>query len=239
MNPKVSGKLSVFNFIRIIEEEMKRTNDRISAERKRETRAVEGAKNRLLSVELKKLLEGEQGVLGFLDNCESVVRMTREADALVFVRLTISPMENLEWKRTHRDMLAAVANILYHRLHPGGQIARSEVLKLIPSWAFQVPPDPEVRIGPSQTRLSLVNQGPRKSYVALRERLECQYGCPQNLMVQSFAPRDLSEQNEDVDATKTVVRVSTKKVGNETIREIEIGEEEWEMFKKWMEEREK
>ena len=134
-------------------------------------------------------------------------------------------------------MLAAVANILYHRLHPGGQIARSEVLKLIPSWAFQVPPDPEVRIGPSQTRLSLVNQGPRKSYVALRERLECQYGCPQNLMVQSFAPRDLSEQNEDVDATKTVVRVSTKKVGNETIREIEIGEEEWEMFKKRMEER--
>ena len=54
-----------------------------------------------------------------MDNCESVVRMTREADARVFVRLTISPMEDNEWKRTHRDMLAAVANSLYHRLHPG------------------------------------------------------------------------------------------------------------------------
>ena len=112
-------------------------------------------------------------------------------------------------------------------------------MKHILAWDFQVPTDPEVRIGPSQTRLSLVNQGPRKSYVALRERLECQYGCPQNLMGQTFAPRDVPEQNGDINVTKTVVRVSTKKEGNETIREIEIGEEEWEMFKKWMEEREK
>ena len=57
-------------------------------------------------------------------------------------------------------------------------------------------------------------------------------------MGQTFAPRDAPEQNGDINVTKTVVRVSTKKEGNETIREIEIGEER-EMFKKWIEERRK
>ena len=56
-------------------------------------------------------------------------------------------------------------------------------------------------------------------------------------MGQTLAPRDVPEQNGGINVTKTVVRVSTKKEGHETIREIEIGEEEWEMFKKRMEER--
>ena len=58
------------------------------------------------------------------------------------------------------------------------------------------------------------------------------------MMGQTVAPRDVPDQNGDINATKTIVRVS-KKEGNETIREIEMGEEEWEMFKKWREERER
>ena len=196
---------------------MKRTNDRIRAGCQRETRAVEGSKNRLLAAELEMLLNGQQGVLGFLDNCGSVVQLKREADAKVFVRQAIPPVEDIQWKQSHRDLLEASAHGLYHRLHPGGQMDEGDLLRNVTQWAFQVPPDPEVRIGPSQARLSLVNQGPSKSYVALRERLERQYGGFENPMGQTHVP-DVDEQNGQREITKTVVRVLKKSEGNETIR---------------------
>ena len=140
------------------------------------------------------------------------------------------------WNPSDKDLLEAAAHTLYHRLHPTGQIAEGDVLGSVTQWAFQVPPDPEVRIGPSQTRLSLVNQGPRKSYVALRERLEKQYGNYRNTTDQTLVTEG-GIQEEQPDIEQTVIRVSTKKRGEKIIREIEIGEEEWQMFKQWMEER--
>ena len=171
-NPEVSWMHSTLNFISIIEEEMKRTNDRIRFMCKPERRADERVKNRLLAVELDKLLSGEQGILGFLDHRGSVVQLKSEADAKMFVPQTISPVEDIEWKREKRALVESAAHNLYHRLNPKGQMAEGDVLGKVTSWAFQVPPDPEVFIGPSQTRFSLVKQGPRKSYVETRERLK-------------------------------------------------------------------
>ena len=139
MNQKVSGKLDVLNFIRILEMQMKQTNDRIRAGSEPETKAVEGTKNRLLAIELKMLLSSQQGILGFLDNCGSVVGMKRDADAKAFVRQTIAPVEDIDWKRDKRVLVEDAAHGLYHRLHPGGQMAEGDVLGSVTQWAFQVP----------------------------------------------------------------------------------------------------
>ena len=73
LNPKVSGKLSLYRFLTIIEEEMMRSRKRIRSGCHSESRAVIPEKNRLLAVELHKLLNGREGVLAFLDNCASIV----------------------------------------------------------------------------------------------------------------------------------------------------------------------
>ena len=227
MNPEVNGTLSIFNFIRIIEEQMKRTNDRILAGCQPERRAVESTKNRVLAVELEKLLIGRQGVLGSLDNCGSVVRMKRDADAKAFVPQVIPPFEDIEWISEKRVLVEEAALCLYHRLHPGGQMADRDVFGSVASWAFQVPPNPEVQVGPSQSRFSLVDQGPRKSYVETRERLEKERGILKNSKGQ-WTGRDenVEETNEEMQ-TRKVVRVVKRKEGNETEEEIEVDEDTW------------
>ena len=175
MNPKVSRVLSVLNFIRIIEEEMNRTNERIRTECKSERRAVEGAKNRLLGVELQKLLIHDRGILKFLDNCGSVVALRSLADANSFVPHTIQGVEDVEWIPANRPQVRAAGLALHQRLCPGNQIDAGDVLRSVASWAFQIPPGPHFFVGPSERRLSLANQGPRKSYAALSERLEREY----------------------------------------------------------------
>ena len=77
LNPKVSGKLSLFDFLRIIEGEMARSRKRIRSGCQSESRAVIPEKSRLLAGELHKLLNGREGVLRFLDNCALAVAMWR------------------------------------------------------------------------------------------------------------------------------------------------------------------
>ena len=91
MNQEVNGKLLVLGFLKIVEEQMDRTNQRIAYGCKSETRAVEGEKNRLLAVELHKLLNGDHGILNYLDNCGLVIKLKSIAEARTFVTNTISP----------------------------------------------------------------------------------------------------------------------------------------------------
>ena len=142
VNPKVSGMLSTLNFIRILEEEMMRTNERIRTECRSETRAVEGAKNRLLAVELHKLLNHDQGILNFLDNCGSVVALRSLADANSFVPHALQGVEDVEWIQTNRPQVREAGLTLHQRLCPGNQIDTGDVLKSVASWSFQIPPGP-------------------------------------------------------------------------------------------------
>ena len=124
MNSEVSGKLSVFGFLSVIEHQMEATNDRIRAGCQLETRAVEGVKNELLAVELDKLLNRRQGVLCFLDNCGAVVQMKAAKEAATFVRSAISSVDEIQWMLSKRASIVATAHALHSRLCPGSQMAR-------------------------------------------------------------------------------------------------------------------
>ena len=97
MNPDVNRKVSVFEFLSAIEKQMAKTNERVSTGCKRETKAVERVKNRLLALELHKLLNGDQGVVNFLDNCGFIVQMKNVAESKAFVPQTISSAEDKKW----------------------------------------------------------------------------------------------------------------------------------------------
>ena len=119
-----------------------RTNERIRTECRSETRAVEGAKNRLLAVELHKLLNHDQGILNFLENCGSVVALRSLADANSFVPHAIQGVEDVEWIPANRPQVREAGLALHQRLCPGNQIDTGDVLKSVASWSFQIPPGP-------------------------------------------------------------------------------------------------
>ena len=170
INSKISGKLTVFMFLRVIEEEMERTNERIAHGCRPETRAVEHVKNQRLAVELEKLFNRKQGVLCFLDNCGLFLQTKSVAEANKVVRSVISTVDDIDWMLANQTRLVEAANEMHRQLSPGSGFESVDVLKKVTSWAFQVPHEPEVHIGPSQTRLSLVDWTRSKQYNEERER---------------------------------------------------------------------
>ena len=172
MNPDVNGVLTLFKFLSIVEEQMNKTNERIRSGCQRETKAVESAKKQLLAFELQKLVSGEQGILNFLDNCGSVVQLKRSADANRLARQSTHPKEDNEWKEANRELVQSAAQALHSRLNPESQAVCDDVLLNVTKWAFQVPPDPDVLNGPSQTRFSLVDDQPRQIFENFRQRVE-------------------------------------------------------------------
>ena len=95
LNPGVSGNLSVCRFLHLIETEMDRTNERVTAGCKPETKAVEHVKNRLLAVELDKFVNGDRGIMCFLDNCGSIIRLDSVKASQQFVPQTIHGVEDI------------------------------------------------------------------------------------------------------------------------------------------------
>ena len=172
MNPKVNGKVTPFRFLSTVEEQMETTNRRIRTACKSETRAVEAVKNQLLAAELYKLLNNDQGILIFLDNCGSIVSLKSVREANRFVPHTIAPFEDIDWRPANRERVFEAARGLYLRTCPETETDMGDVLESVASWAFQVPPDPDVHIGPSETQLSLIDQRPMMIYESIRENLE-------------------------------------------------------------------
>ena len=195
LNPKVSGRLSVFNFLAIIEEAMAEANARVAAGCKSESRAVERRKNELLAVELDKLLNRRQGVLSFLDNCSSVSKLETVRDADRFVPVAVTTFADVDWTATHRDAIAAAASALHRRLRPGRELGVHDVLASVTVWAFQVlPPSVPIVVGSSET-LSLVATEPHQSFIALREEVERACCPPQE---RPALPRPAQERHEAV-----------------------------------------
>ena len=170
INSKISGKLTVFKFLRIIEEEMERTNERIAGGCRPETRAVEQVKNQRLAVELEKLLNRKQGVLCFLDNCGLILRSKSIERANKVTRSVISTVDDIAWMLKNRASIVQAAIELHRLICPAGLMGRADVLKDVTRWAFQVPPEPDVHVGPSQVRLSLVDRTINQQYNEQKER---------------------------------------------------------------------
>ena len=170
LNPKVSGKLSLFRFLKTIEEEMDRSRKRIRAGCQSESRAVVPEKNRLLAGELYKLLNGREGVLAFLDNCASIVAMRRSRDAHQFVPVRTPSMDDIVWTAANRGLVVAAARGLFGRFHPANQLEDEEILRTVAMWSFQVLDSAETE--DDDENISLVQTGPRRSFVELVERAE-------------------------------------------------------------------
>ena len=170
LNPKVSGKLSLYRFLTTIEEEMMRSRKRIRAGCQSESRAGIPEKNRLLAGELHKLLNGREGVLAFLDNCASIVAMRSLRDAHQFVPARTPSMDDIVWTASNSGLVVAAARGLYGRFHPADQREDEEILRTVAMWSFQVLEDAETE--DDDENISLVQTGPRRSFVDLVQRGE-------------------------------------------------------------------
>ena len=151
---------------------MELTNQRIADGCRTETRAVEDTKNRLLAVELQKLLKSRPGVLNFLDNCGSVVQMKSVNEANKFTRSVISSFDETEWMLSNRTSVVAAAHSLQRRLCPESRFVEDDVLKNVTRWSFQVPPGPTFHVGVSEVRMSLVPRDQQTSDDDLSESQE-------------------------------------------------------------------
>ena len=85
LTPAASGRLSIFRFLKIIENEMNRATNAIHAGCPSSTNPVETDKNNLLAAELEKLFRGKETVLCFLDNCARISQLKTKRDASAFL----------------------------------------------------------------------------------------------------------------------------------------------------------
>ena len=213
LNPKVSGLLSIFNFLKTIEDEMEWSRKRIRSGCPSQSRAVIPEKNRLLAEELQKLLNGREGVLVFLDNCSSIVAMRTVREASKFVPLSIKTVEDNVWSAANKGLITAAAHGLYHRLFPEGQLPDGDVLKVVHSWSFK-DLDPIAHEGLDEDEnLSLVEIGPRKSFTDLLERkqqlfVETGHGVVSSRMDgQTRSPSDTSMASPNCIVVPTAVQM--------------------------------
>ena len=122
LNAEVRGKVSLYGFLSIIEGQMMRGRERIQTGCESLSRAVEEAKNRLLAEELHKLLNGDEGVLCFLDNCSSITLLESLSQARRVQLVSTTTARDDAWVKANDGLLAAAARGLYRRLRPDGQL---------------------------------------------------------------------------------------------------------------------
>ena len=179
INKKGKGKLSLFQFLSIVEDEMAEVEDRMASGCESESHAVEPRKNVLLAEELRKLFIGKEGALRFLDNCSAIVLLTSVAQANRLILNAVSSFEDVRWTVERKTVIVKAANRLYNSLHPDGKLTGDDVLRRTAEWAFQVNKRTVAEVV-EDDELSLVHRGPRKSFVALREAIEREeYGQPE------------------------------------------------------------
>ena len=170
LNGELNGNVFLHIFLSTIEKQMMKGRRRILSGCESESRPVEQAKNRLLAQELDKLLNGRVGVLAFLDNCASIT-LLETVNGADRIELTTGTVEDRAWAGAKRDLFVAAAHGLFRRLCPGGQLSDDEIMTNITRWSFQVL-DPIVVDGPDDEDLSMVEEGPRKSFLDLQAENE-------------------------------------------------------------------
>ena len=138
LNAEVKGKVSLYGFLSIIEGQMMRGRERIQTGCESQSRAVEETKNRLLAEELHKLLNGEEGVLCFLDNCASITLLESLPQARGVELVSTTTSRDEAWIEANGGLLATSACGLYRRLRPEGQLADDAILANVRTWAFRV-----------------------------------------------------------------------------------------------------
>ena len=116
-----------------------------------------------------KLLNGEEDILTFLDNCALVTPLQSLKEARRFVPVeSASALGAVEWALDNNAALVAAAKGLYERLCPGGQLRDEAIRRCTTSWSFQVLPRSVAELADDDD-LSLVQGGPRESFLDVCE----------------------------------------------------------------------
>ena len=171
LNPKVGGKLSLVRFLCIMEGQIRRNRIRIHEGCKSESHAVQIEKNRLLGLELEKLLNGREGILEFLDNCSSIMLLNTLRQARSFIRQSTPTPNDKMWFAAHQKLMALSARRLFKELAPNGdQNTDVLILETVHDWSFQMLPPTKVE-NVDESVLSLVENESR-SFLALRETVK-------------------------------------------------------------------
>ena len=107
----------------------------------------------------------------FLDNCASIVSLKTKREADRFVPARIPTTEDVVWTASNRGLVRTACRMLYRRLYPTGQLNDEEILNTVASWSFPVLDSADFDHEDDEN-ISLVQAGPRRSFVDLLERAE-------------------------------------------------------------------
>ena len=172
LNPKVSGHLSFLRFLMIVEEEMQRADSLIGGECLSQTNAVARIKKTLLGTQLEGLFVGSQGILSFLENCSLITQLKSKAMATRFLEKRQPLYFNDDtYTEQHRADIVHSARALFERICPGSLDVDDEHVLKATTWCFKPVQDAEPNDDDEMSELSLVEEGPRLSFIALNEKL--------------------------------------------------------------------
>ena len=82
-------------------------------------------------------------------------------------RVSITTFDDVNWTMTNKVLLMSAAHALYHRLWPQGQLGDDDLLSKVSDWSFQTI-ERSVDVVCVDEDLSLVEDGPHESFLALR-----------------------------------------------------------------------
>ena len=150
---------------------MRRNRIRIREGCKSESRPVQSEKNRLLGLELEKLLNGREGVVDFLDNCSSIILVKTLRQARSFVSTsTLTPNDEM-WFAAHQKQMALSARRLFNELVSNEPfLTDDDILASVHDWSFQILHSTNAE-NAEESVLSLVENESR-SFLVLRETMK-------------------------------------------------------------------
>ena len=135
---RVSGAVTLDMFLVSTETEMRKTTKEIQTGCKSHAKKIFERRDELLAVELSDLLNGEQGVLRFLDHCASIMNINNKKIQTFVARRAQEQQDPMDqaWSNANRQLVLQSAVGLYQRLVPGGLLDLGEILRNVASLSF-------------------------------------------------------------------------------------------------------
>ena len=137
---RVRGEMSLDSFLFAIEQQMRNTKREIKAGCPSHTMGIYARRNELLAVELSELLNGNQDVIAFLDNCSTAMTIKNNAGIQAFENQRNSQLmtpAQQEWIARNRATVPRAAWSVHRKIAPCSQTRLDVVLATVEQWAFQ------------------------------------------------------------------------------------------------------
>ena len=169
INKKATGRISLFRFLGIIEEEMRRAVECMTHGCVSATNPVEGEKNALFAQALSHLYS-HPDVMQFLDICSSIAQLRNKKNALIYKTRLQSIINKKRRDVCQQDQQTSNTLVnIYNQLYPNNNTDVCEILSTIEKWSFKRQTSFRVEEVPDESVLSLAEERPRKSFIETQE----------------------------------------------------------------------